>query len=134
MHTSTILCSRSRCGAREAMTVGCKPTRRYHARMARFYVREANERTSERADNRLDKQDVAWPAARSAALLPKAKRPREQCIAECCCLTLLGPAAAKRQPSEGHNVRQECCQTSKTRMCARLKIRTTDRTPLVKLA
>ena len=24
--TSTILCSRSRCGAREAMTVGCKPT------------------------------------------------------------------------------------------------------------
>ena len=23
---STILCSRSRCGAREAMTVGCKPT------------------------------------------------------------------------------------------------------------
>ena len=27
LRTSTTLCSRSRCGAREAMTVGCKPTR-----------------------------------------------------------------------------------------------------------
>ena len=29
------LCSRSRCGAREAMTVGCKPTRAQHAPRAK---------------------------------------------------------------------------------------------------
>ena len=36
--TSTILCSRSRCGAREAMTVGCKPTINFeHFRVLRSF-------------------------------------------------------------------------------------------------
>ena len=68
--TST-LCSRSRCGAREAMTVGCKPTKLklikahqissphapHHARMARRaqHLRCSLRERSERADNRLDK-------------------------------------------------------------------------------
>ena len=34
--TSTILCSRSRCGAREAMTVDCKPTMCWSVKTGKF--------------------------------------------------------------------------------------------------
>ena len=61
--TSTILCSRSRCGAREAMTVGCKPTTLYLKLRLTTYSHRFTEAAS-----------ASSSSARRAAPAPRAKR------------------------------------------------------------